>query len=941
LHPIISIILAGGKGTRMHSADRHKVCFDIDGRPAIVRAIDTYKSCGIDPQIVVVGALASQVIETVGRHHPGAIYVYQAEQLGTGHATKQGAAALAALRYTGAVLVVAGDRLLDALVVDQLIAEYRSTAADLVFLVGARSGSELGHVVRDPDGAVVGIVEHKDVQAREAVGRIRRLAQACAAAAQDAGDDIAARAAEIMRAAFPDPRKAERAFGDLWRRALASPPTTCEEILALAPDERTVFHLGNARYPNLTLTPEEVDRSQEVNQSVYLVKAPALFYALERLGSDNAQREEYLSDIVSILAQAHDHGRQHYRVRALAVSDPSLVMGFNNPAELLEIENTLRAKQAAATGRGASAPAGARPVSAWQALFEAAAPLTPSGPPTQVEGHESSAAIGGRKAVDEVQSAALRDQLTFFYGNLPHLLNERLDAYRELLRVCAETLGPDRRVLIARAPGRMNIMGRHVDHQGGHTNLMAIDREVLLAAAARDDDQVCLYNVHADQFGPRCFSLGELLAQLTWDDWLSLVNSESVQQMVMQASGDWAQYVRAAVLRLQKHTPDFKLRGLDLVVHGTIPVAAGLSSSSALVVATAEAVVALNGLDVRPRQFVDLCGEGEWFVGTRGGAADHAAMKFGQRDAVINVSFFPFGVGEAVPFPPGHRMVFCNSRIQARKAAGAREVFNQRIACYRVGLHLIKRFHPQFAPLIGHLRDINTRNLSIRLIDLYRMLLKLPENATRAELAECAPEEALQTLISAQADPEVRYPVRGVVLFGLAECERSRLAPHYLRTGELAAFGQLMRISHDGDRVVKHDADWQPHPCVGPSGNAYLLDLMDDLESGEPERVLAAQLHMQPGAYACSMPELDLIVDVALRTEGVVGAQMAGAGLGGGVMALVRDDCVAELEKALVRRYYEPRGLEPAVLPCVPIAGSGVLSVTPAPQDSLAPAPGV
>ncbi len=471
-------------------------------------------------------------------------------------------------------------------------------------------------------------------------------------------------------------------------------------------------------------------------------------------------------------------------------------------------------------------------------------------------------------------------------------------------------------------------MGRHVDHQGGHTNLMAIDREVLLAASARDDDEVRLYNVQPDQFAARRFSIGELLTQLTWDDWLSLVNSETVQQMVMESGGDWAQYVRAAVLRLQKHYHGIKLRGLDLVVHGTVPVAAGLSSSSALVVATAEAVVALNSLDMRPRQFVDLCGEGEWFVGTRGGAADHAAMKFGQRDAVINVGFFPFGVGEAVPFPPGHRMVFCNSRIQAKKAGGAREVFNQRIACYRIGLHLIKKLYPQYAPLIVHLRDVNTRNLPIRLIDLYRMLLKLPEHATRAELAELLPEEVLRPLISPQADPQTRYPVRGVVLFGLAECERSRLAPEHLRSGNLAAFGQFMRISHDGDRVVQHDAAWQPHPCVGPSSNAYLLDLMADLESGEPERVLAAQLHMQPGAYACSTPELDLIVDVALRTEGVVGAQMAGAGLGGGVMALVRDECVAGLESALNLRYYEPRGLEPAVLACIPIAGSGVLNVS-------------
>jgi N-acetylgalactosamine kinase len=751
---------------------------------------------------------------------------------------------------------------------------------------------------------------------------------------------LAADAKAIMAAAFPDPRKAGLAFGEVWRRVEAGQLLTPEDILALIPAERTVFHLGTARNPHLTLTPEAVDRSQEVNQSVYLVKAPALFHALASLRTDNAQGEEYLSDIVNILAQAHENGRPRYRVHAVKVTDPTQVMGFNNPAELLEIENTLRAKAAVQPVEAVSA-ASYRTVREWQAQFAAVEDsFAEDENATRFRGFSRPDSLRQIPADPErrLRTASsperlsapphLRDHLTFLYGDSSTLLRERLSAYRELLQVCAETLGPQRRVLLARAPGRMNIMGRHIDHQGGNCNLIAIDREVLLAAALRDDDTMHLSNVQPDAFPPRSFSIGELLAQLTWDDWLSLVNSEPVRQMVAEASGDWAQYIRAAVLRLQKHYPQVKLRGLDLVVHGSVPVAAGLSSSSALVVATAEAVAALNGLDVRPRQLVDLCGEGEWFVGTRGGAADHAAMKFGQRDAVINVRFFPFGVGEAVPFPAGHRMVFCNSRIQAKKAAGAREVFNQRIACYRIGVQLIKRLYPQYAPLIAHLRDVNTRNLRIRLADLYRMLLRLPERATAAELAEILPDDILRPLIGSQADADARYPVRGVVLFGLAECERSRLAPQLLADGDLAGFGQFMRISHDGDRVTRYDTDWQPHPYLGPSSNGYLLDLMADLESGEPARVTAAQLHMQPGAYACSRPELDLIVDVALRTEGVIGAQLAGAGLGGGAMALVRDDCVGELEKQLIRRYYEPAGLEPAVLSCVPIAGSGVLSAS-------------
>ncbi|MFO7696546.1 MAG: NTP transferase domain-containing protein, partial [Anaerolineae bacterium] len=150
--PIVSIILAGGKGMRMHSADRHKVCFEVDGKPAINRAIEIYGACGVRQHIVVVGVLAGQVIETVGRIHEGVIFAYQAEQRGTGHAARQGARILADMRYEGAVLVVAGDRLLDPQVVEQLLAEFRDSASDLVFLVAPRGRSELGSVLRTPEG---------------------------------------------------------------------------------------------------------------------------------------------------------------------------------------------------------------------------------------------------------------------------------------------------------------------------------------------------------------------------------------------------------------------------------------------------------------------------------------------------------------------------------------------------------------------------------------------------------------------------------------------------------------------------------------------------------------------------------------------------------------------------------------------------------------------
>ncbi|MFW6108709.1 MAG: galactokinase, partial [bacterium] len=61
--------------------------------------------------------------------------------------------------------------------------------------------------------------------------------------------------------------------------------------------------------------------------------------------------------------------------------------------------------------------------------------------------------------------------------------------------------------------------------------------------------------------------------------------------------------------------------------------------------------------------------------------------------------------------------------------------------------------------------------------------------------------------------------------------------------------------------------------------------------------------------------------------EGVVGAHLAGAGLGGCIMVLTRQDAVEALERAMVERYYEPAGREPQVQVCLPVEGSGIFDI--------------
>lgn len=90
-----------------------KVCFPVAGRAAILHMLERLEGLGAAPNILVVGHLAGMVVDEVGPKFPDALFAYQSELLGTGHATRQGAAVLSRLGFDGAVLVVAGDKLVE------------------------------------------------------------------------------------------------------------------------------------------------------------------------------------------------------------------------------------------------------------------------------------------------------------------------------------------------------------------------------------------------------------------------------------------------------------------------------------------------------------------------------------------------------------------------------------------------------------------------------------------------------------------------------------------------------------------------------------------------------------------------------------------------------------------------------------------------------------
>ncbi|HOV21171.1 MAG TPA: galactokinase family protein [Candidatus Ratteibacteria bacterium] len=467
----------------------------------------------------------------------------------------------------------------------------------------------------------------------------------------------------------------------------------------------------------------------------------------------------------------------------------------------------------------------------------------------------------------------------------------------------------DEDIDILKVPARINLLGTHIDHRGGYTNYLTIDKELFCVAGKRNDSKVISYNLESEKYPPREFDIkNELPAKkINWIDFI---------RKIKITPGDWINYVKAPILYLQNKFPEIPLKGFNLFYYGEIPIGAGLSSSSALVVATMLCACKINNIDIEKEKLVEMCGEAEWYVGTRGGSGDHAAMIFGKKGQIVHLRFFPF-TSKYLPFPENYKVICCNSLIEAKKSTDAKNIFNERIASYEIGFKLIKKNFPELKNKLVHLRDVNPEILKSE-ENVYKILLSIPEISKREEICKLLPEENLGVLFETHIPPEKGYRLRDILMYGISECERARICEYFLKNNEIEKFGKLMFISHDGDRVVKHLDNNKIEKWDYRVTDKYLLKLISDLKKGKEE----AKIYNQPGGYRCSTPELDFIVDTTKKINGVKGAKLTGAGLGGCVLVLVEEKEAEKTLEILNKKYYHKRNLPESSFICNSSSGA-------------------
>jgi galactokinase len=215
---------------------------------------------------------------------------------------------------------------------------------------------------------------------------------------------------------------------------------------------------------------------------------------------------------------------------------------------------------------------------------------------------------------------------------------------------------------VVSAPGRVNLIGEHIDYHGLPVLPIAIPQRIRVAFRARTDRLIRA--VSTPEYGLREF--------------------EWAPQLTPTVAGDWENYLRAAAEAVSRKWGAGA--GVDAAVVSDLPPAAGLASSSALIVAFTLALLRANQRHASFEELMEILPEGEQFVGTRGGGMDHAASLASRAGCASLIEFEPLAV-RPIPVPDDWRFLVAHSLQTAEKSGAARDAYNARRAAGSAALN--------------------------------------------------------------------------------------------------------------------------------------------------------------------------------------------------------------------------------------------------------------
>lgn len=473
---------------------------------------------------------------------------------------------------------------------------------------------------------------------------------------------------------------------------------------------------------------------------------------------------------------------------------------------------------------------------------------------------------------------------------------------------------------VARSPGRVNIIGEHIDYSLYSVLPMAITADALIAVSTKIEDpstiksgtyKIRIANVLSERFPAHAFDI-------PFDD----VNIDA-------SVHEWTNYFKSGLrgaleLLRKKHGADYKPVSMSVLMDGTVPAGGGLSSSAAFTSTSALAVMVANGeKSVDKTELTELAIVSERAVGVNSGGMDQSASVLSERGSALFVTFTPKLTARPVSFPktnPELCFLIAQSFVVADKYVTGPIHYNLRVVeCSLAAAYLNAALNPagtklpeDAAPLGVSLRGFHDAYYSThpggssKAEEQLRELIKLtettlkPEGYTREEIALTlgVSVDELNTRFTS------KFPVR---------TERFKL-----RQRALHVFREALRVM-DFMALLE---DPSQHPDASADTTAYnqkLGALLNDTQDSCRED------------YECSCEEIDQICKIA-REAGSYGSRLTGAGWGGCSVHLVPADKVEAVKSAWEKEYYSKRELSEeqkagAVVESRPGSGSAVYIV--------------
>ncbi len=233
---------------------------------------------------------------------------------------------------------------------------------------------------------------------------------------------------------------------------------------------------------------------------------------------------------------------------------------------------------------------------------------------------------------------------------------------------------------LARSPGRVNIIGEHVDYNDGFVLPAAIDKAIYVGVSRRTDDTVKLHSIEFDE-------------------------SYEITLKDIHPVKSWSTYILGVVDQLIKR--GHSIGGFNLVIDGDVPIGAGLSSSAAVECATAFALNELFELGIDKMELVRIAQKAEHtFSGVLCGIMDMFASVFGKKGHAIKLDCRSLEYQYEPIALDGYKIVLFNTNVKHSLASSA---YNERRLQCEQGVQWVNEQHA-----VNSLRDVN-----IEMLDKY------------------------------------------------------------------------------------------------------------------------------------------------------------------------------------------------------------------------------